>query len=118
MSLTVNISTIAYDPLGYASLTLAHDNGFLDAGRRVNVVPTLDGGVAVDDAGATEADKTFALAVKPRNRAEAEQIQYLTTSYPQLKLAMRGGLFQVVPLSVAFTGVECTWNLRVVARLA
>lgn len=118
MPLTVNIFSPAYDPLGYISVVLAKDDGIRDVGRRVQVVPTLDGSVAVDDAGATDSDRSFNLSIRPKDVLQAQQIQYLTMTHPQLRLAMHDGCYQVVPLSVSFVGVECTWNLRVVARLA
>lgn len=118
MPFTVNIFTASFDPQGFLALSIADNAPLMDAGRRVNVAPTLDGGVAVDDAGATDSDRSFTLTLRPKTQREAEQIKYLTISYPQLRAAFRDGCFQVVPLSVSFTGVECTWKLRVIARLA
>jgi hypothetical protein len=114
----VTVSTLTFDLLGYVSLVLLNDNGFLDVGRRVSIVPTLDGGVAVDDGGATDKDRVLALSVKPKDRLEAEQLQYLTLFHPRLRLGMQSGCFQVVPLSVSFTDIQATWNLRVIEKLA
>lgn len=114
----VTISTFTIDPQGFLALTLTNDTGLRDVGRRVTIVPTLDGSVSVDDGGSTPADRAFALQVRPRDRLEAEQIQYLTQAYPLLQLATREGCFQVVPLSATFSDVSCTWNLRIVAKLA
>lgn len=108
----------SYDPLGFLSLTLADDIGFLNVGRRVNVIPTLDGGVVVDDGGATDKDRTFSLASRLKSRLDAEQIKYMTLNHPQLNVSLRDGCFRTVPLSVEFSDISCTWTLRVIERLA
>lgn len=115
---TVTISTFAIDPLGYISFQLADDASLLTVARRVTFTSTLDGGIAVDDAGASDKDREFPLVVRPKDRLEAEQIKYITLNYPAVRLATREGLFRCVPTRADFSGDQCTWHLRVVGRLA
>lgn len=115
---TVTISTETLDPLGYLQFTLTEDASLLTVARRVTFTSTLDGGIAVDDAGASDKDREFPLVVRPKDRLEAEQIKYITLNYPAVRLATREGLFRCVPTRADFSGDQCTWHLRVVGRLA
>lgn len=55
----VTISAPTFDPLGYVELDATPDSDVTAARRRVSRVATLDGGVAVNDFGASDGDREF-----------------------------------------------------------
>ena len=112
------VSTISYDPLGYLPLNMKDDAALLNVSRRVNFFPTLGGGIVADDAGSSHGDRTFTLEIKPKDRLEAEQIQYLTLMHSRFYLATRNGLFLVVPVAPDYSETTVRWTLRVLEKEA
>ena len=67
--------------------------------RRVNRSETLDGGVAINDFGSTQADRTMYLAWDTMTAAGEQQVKDLVAQNSTLRLAIPEGLFLVAPES-------------------
>ena len=102
--------TAAIDPLG--------SSDFGEVRRRVNRVQTLDGGVAVNDGGTSDGDRTFAVAWRTGPLTREQRIERLVSTYSRLSVSTREGLFAVAPESYRRTAGESKLTLLVVERLA
>lgn len=116
---SVTLSTLTYDPDGYIDLALdVESRGLEDYERRAVVVPTLDGGVALDNMGVFDGARTFDLTVKVESDEEAEQLKTLCRVYPQLNMSHIHGFYRVVPMQYARVISTVTMRFQVLARLA
>ena len=112
------LSTPTYDLDGSIELALtalAEPGG---ARRRVNRIATLDGGVAVNDFGFSDADRTLLLRWKPTDQAQHEDIERLAQTYPLLQVATRGGVYLAAPETYTQGSDESTLRLLVVEKLS
>ena len=107
-----------FDLDGTAAIDPRASSDFGEIRRRVNRVATLDGGVAVNDGGATDGDRTFSVAWRTRALAHEQRIERLVSTYSRLNVATREGFFAVAPESYRRTAGESKLTLLVVERLA
>ena len=114
----VFLSSPTFDLNGTARLTPAPASDFGEVRRRVNRVQTLDGGVAVNDGGACDGDRTLSLQWRPGALGYEQGIEHLVATYPRLYAATRDGFYAVVPESYRRATSESKLVLLVVERLA
>lgn len=107
-----------FDLDGTAAIDPLASSDFGEVRRRVNRVATLDGGVAVNDGGSTDGDRTFAVAWRTGRLPFEQRIERLVSMYSRLSVATREGLFAVVPESYRRLRGESKLVLLVVERLA
>lgn len=114
----VILSTPSYDPDGYLSLHVEETTrGLQDWERRATVIPTLDGGVVVDNLGVFDAGRVIDLTVFVDDDI-AGLLSIIGKAYPLLQLATEEGLFSVVPMNLGRIGNVLTVRLQVKERLA
>lgn len=112
------LSTPVFDPDGFLTLDLEPENtGIYDFTRRASIVPTLDGGAAVDNMGVFDATKVITLTTRLDDET-AVLLAALCRTYERLTLATEGGLFSVVPMQYGRTAGVVSVQLHVIERLA
>lgn len=109
----VSLSALVYDPDGCLDLTLENGSeGIEDGTRRVERVPTLDGGVSMAYGGRVHGDDTLILRVRV-SQSKRETLQHLYDTYPEIRCVTRRGLFLA-----AFDGaLKLTGNLATIRLL-
>lgn len=112
------LSTPTYDPFGHLMLDCLPSQNDGEVRRRVNRSPTLDGGVAVNDFGFSDADRNIELRWELTSRTEAETAQSMVIAYDRLILSTPSGVFLAAPESYSATGQEAVIRLLVVERLS
>lgn len=94
--MSVFLSSLLFDLDGDLELSGAQfSSPFVDdqaAARRVSRTATLNGGAAVVDQGATDADLTFDLNLS-LDEPTAEQLRKMTANHADLSLASKRGFF-------------------------
>lgn len=113
------ISTREFDPDGYVQIeaTVASALGG-ERTRRVNRVTTLDGGVAINDFGYTDGDRTLDLRWTPASEAQERAVERLLRTYPTLCVTVPDGAFLAAPERYTPGTDESTLRLLVVSRLS
>lgn len=91
------LSTPTFDPAGHVGIDCLPTTTHGETRRRMNRIPTLDGGAAFNDFGASEADRTIELKWRPRSAAQEAAIERLAKLYPRLHLATAQGVWLVAP---------------------
>ena len=114
----MHLSTPTYDLDGVVSIEVApQDADFGETRRRMNRVATLDGGVAVNDFGHSEGDRTISLEWAATQQEEAT-VTRMVKLYPRLRLSCRIGFFDVVPESLSFSAGRARLTLLAIQKLS
>jgi hypothetical protein len=94
----IAFATTTLDPLGAFALELSPERYTAgNARRRVQRVPTLDGGVAVIDNGYTEADRTVSLDLRGQEADTLLRCRWLVTMYDRVLVFLPDGAYTAVP---------------------
>jgi len=112
------LSTPAYDFDGVVTLRLSALPQPDGVRRRVNRIATLDGGVAVNDFGFADADRTLLLRWAPTGQAQHAEIDRLVQTYPLLQVATRDGVFLAAPETYVQGTEESSLRLLVTQKLS
>lgn len=113
------LSTRDFDPAGYVQLRVSFVSALGgERARRVGRVATLDGGVALNDFGYTDGDRTIDLRWKPVSDAQERAVERLLRTYPTLCVALPDGAFLAAPERYTPGADESTLRLLVVSRLS
>ncbi len=89
----IALSTLTFDPDGHVVLRELPDSNTRDLRRRTNRLPTLDGGVSLNDAGFSHGDRTFVV----RWRGDDSAVRRLVRLYGRLRVSTRDGVFLAAP---------------------
>lgn len=110
------ISAIDFDPLGYVEIdeTTTSDPGELR--RRITRVATLDGGVALNNFGMTDADRTATVRF-PRTHESFTAATRLFRLYAFAIMSARDGVYRVALSSLSNDGDECVMVVLILERL-
>lgn len=111
----ISISATTYDPVGTIVLKTRLDNAF-QAERRGSVVETLDGGVAVYDAGYSESGKTLTATLSNPNIDQVKTLRYLIAYYTDLVLCCESGAFSA-RISFALNKSVLALSIRILSRI-
>jgi hypothetical protein len=111
------LSAITFDPAGTVPIHTVAGQTLGETRRRMNRVPTLDGGAVFNDFGFSEADRSITLAWLPVSAAAEAAVERLLTLYTQLHLSTPKGFFVVAPEVYTPGDAESTLNLLVVRKL-
>jgi hypothetical protein len=114
----IAISTPSFDLDGHIRLREMPSTDLGHTTRRVNRAKTLDGGVAFNDGGHAEGDRTIVVHWRPGTVAEYAAAQRLVELYPELVVSTRSGVFTAVPSALKYRGREAVMTLLVRERLA
>jgi hypothetical protein len=115
----VTISSPIADPLGHVRLDVSFESSLGgDVVRRVNRVPTLDGGAVVNDFGYSDADRTIDLAWMPTSRAVEDAVVRMLQLYEQIHVSTPAGFFRAAPERYTPGATESRLRLLVLAKLS
>jgi len=112
------LAAVTFDPAGYVELSVLPDTTTGDTVRRVNRVATLDGGVAVNDNGFSEADGTLSLRWTPISRAFEDNVRRMVQSYATVHVSTPAGVFLAAPESYTPSANESTLRLLLLSKLS
>lgn len=112
------LSTPTFDLDGFIELQLSSPAEPSETRRRVTRIATLDGGVALNDFGFTDADRTLLLSWQPTTREQHLDIERLVQTYPQLQVAIASGVYLAAPEVYQQGNDESTLRLLVIAKLS
>lgn len=111
------LSTPYADPTGHVAIRLLPRSEPGELLRRVQRVTTIDGGVAINDFGVCDADRTFVLQFKP-TAALLAKLELMMRLAPTLMLCVREGAFVVVPSSLKPTAREAALTLLATSKVS
>ena len=112
-----SITTLTYDPNGWAELDCLPATTHGETARRLNRVATLDGGAVFNDFGQSEADRTIELRWRPRSAADEARVERLVRLYNRLHLATARGVWLAAPERYVPGANESRLTLLCVAKL-
>jgi hypothetical protein len=115
MMLTLNAPVM--DVSGSVTLRPLPTSDMDEITRRLNRVPTLDGGAVVNDSGHSPADRTFRVRWKITNEAQFRSVQRLVRFYTVLTVSRRDGVFRAAPRSVTQRRGEGDLELLIIEEL-
>jgi hypothetical protein len=104
-----------YDPFGTIELNTINSPGLADRQRRVSIVKTLDGGVAVTDGGLAHGDRRLQIRTQV-SPADAEVLTHLVDTYGEINVSLAEGFFTAVPADVSFRGALATLTLLMISK--
>ena len=114
----VTLATNTYDLDGFIQLKALATSSFGDITRRVNVVKTLDGGVAVNDGGSSQGDRSVLIMWKSKNKNFEDNVARVVENYSRLTMTFHEGAFEIVPTGYNQRGAESVLNLQILSKLA
>jgi hypothetical protein len=110
------LSSITFDLEGTADIDALANSDAGTMTRRTNRVATLDGGVAVNDFGYTDADRD--LTVRMRLTEELDNtLRYIVRNHGQIHVSTSEGFFKAIP-SYSARGAVGTISLSITEQLA
>jgi hypothetical protein len=112
----ITITPINFDPAGPLTISQAPRTDHGDWGRRANRVATLDGGVAVNDFGFSEGDRTVVVRWNCTQAQEA-RAKSIVSTHRLVRLANTDGSFEAVPERFTRSGMEASLTLLITRRL-
>jgi hypothetical protein len=107
-----------FDLDGVVKLRLVSDVEPSETRRRVSRIATLDGGVAINDFGFSDGDRTLLLRWAPESRQQHDDIERMVQLYPLLQVALRSGVYLAAPESYQPGSDESTLRLLVKQKLS
>jgi len=113
----ITITPINFDPAGPLRIRYAPNTDRGDWGRRSNRVATLDGGVAVNDFGFSEGDRTVVVRWRS-TESEELRARSIVQTHRLVNLSMNDGIYEAVPLRVNQSDLETRLTLLITRRLA
>ncbi|MDV7390554.1 hypothetical protein RZS08_04335, partial [Arthrospira platensis SPKY1] len=88
-----HVSALTFDPDGHITIDLLPKTDRGELRRRVSRVATLDGGVAVNNFGFTDADRTLRLHYRRSQRVD-EGLSRLCRLYAFVRVVMHDGVYR------------------------
>jgi hypothetical protein len=114
----ISISTTTFDLNGHIDIDPVIDSPDGETVRRVSRVPTLDGGVATNDRGYSEGDRTLEYFWRPVSRAHNDAIDRIVRLYPQVYVSTPSGVYLAAPQSFTPGVTECSISLLVIEKVS
>lgn len=116
--MTITISALTFDPLGSVTLQPLPSSDIDTLRRRVSRIETLDGGVALNDFGYTDGDRTLQIEFRPRDQAQEDQIKRLLRLHGRVRVSTRDGVYLAAPESYARSrGANASLKLLLLQKL-
>jgi hypothetical protein len=112
------VSAETYDILGHALIEVLPKATPRQIQRRTARVRTLDGGVAVNDGGFSDGDRTIDLAWRPRDEVTHNVVSRLLQLYPRVVVSTAEGVFLAAPETYTPGTDESRLRLLVLSRLS
>lgn len=114
----VSFSVPTYDLDGTIQLEVpASQEGVGNRSRRISVVETLDGGVAVTSNGAGQLGTNITYKFQP-TAAQAATLRHLIETYDILEMANEDGFYTVAPISLNFAPGFATLVVTIITKEA
>lgn len=113
----ISISTPTFDLDGHVLIKTKPEATTGELRRRVSRVPTLDGGVAINDRGFSDGDRDIVVTWYTVSQEHNDLVARLVRLYPLLNVSMRDGFYVAVPESFSPGVKESTLTLLVKSKL-
>lgn len=114
----VVLSSLTFDPAGSVALIVAPGQTFGDTRRRMNRIPTLDGGAVFNDFGYSEADRSITLSWTVRSAAQEALVARLVQLYARVHVATHQGLWLAALEQYTPGATESSLSLLAVDKLS
>jgi hypothetical protein len=114
----IAIASTLFDLTGHIVLHPLPTSAMDEIRRRNNRVSTLDGGVAVNDAGHSPGDRTFRVRWRVRNEAELRAVKRMVRLYSTVIVSRQDGVFLAAPSSVDQRRGEGELELMIIEELS
>jgi hypothetical protein len=112
------LSSLTFDLDGFIEIKASDRMTSGDTRRRVNRIATLDGGVAVNDFGFTDADRTINMVWQPTSRAIEDAVDRMVQLYDRVHVSTRAGVFLAAPETYTPGAAESRLRLLVIEKLS
>lgn len=111
----ITLAAPTYDLNGYLAINARVRQPY-QASRRGSVTATLDGSVAVYDAGYSDADTVFSAQWPAKDKDQLITLRYLIAYYPYLIACVESGCYRV-RVNFTFDRRTVTLSMQVLERL-
>lgn len=112
----VTLTSVDFDPLAVLAVDALPGSEMKTITRRVNRVPTLDLGVAINDRGFSHGDRTFRLRWLS-TRATIDTAAYITRTHSRVRVANDEGVFDALIQDFTPDARESLITLLIIERL-
>lgn len=112
----ITITPINFDPAGPLVIRQAPRTAHGEWGRRANRVATLDGGVAVNDFGFSEGDRTVVVQWRC-SRSQEARAKAIVSVHRLVRLSTTDGSFEAVPQRFTRKNLDASLTLLITRRL-
>lgn len=111
----VTLAALTFDPLGFVQIRALPSSDTRSITRRVNRVATLDGGVAVNDFGFAEGDRSIDIRFRPTREIDAT-IGRMMRLHSRVSLTTDEGVFIVALSAYNAEASEARLSILVLER--
>lgn len=112
----VSITSEVFDPQARLNLNALPTSELGELRRRVNRVPTLDLGVAVNDRGFSHGDRTFTIRWRLTAATDATA-RYITQTHSRVRVSTSQGVFEGVVEQYTPSPTEGVLRILITARM-
>ena len=114
----ISITSTTFDLNGHVEIETLAGTADGETVRRVNRVATLDGGVAINDRGYSEGDRTLEYSWKPVSMAHNAAIERIVKLYPSVYVSTPSGVYLASPQRFTPGVTECSISLLVIDKVS
>lgn len=114
----IHISAKTFDLSGVLDITPLPNSSPGQLTRRVNRVPTLDGGIAVNDGGFSHGDRDVDIIYRPVSTAHDDIARRIVELHSRVCLSLPDGLFEAAPGSFDPAPDQNTFTLLIISKLS
>ena len=114
----ITISSPTFDLDGSVQISPVPESNDGETRRRVNRVATLDGGVAVNDRGYSEGDRTLVYEWRPVSREHNDSIDRIVRLYPRVNVSTPSGVYVAAPQVFTPSPDRCSIILLVINKVS
>lgn len=113
----MHLSALSFDLDGHVTISPGPGTDIGDMTRRTNKVKTLDGGVAMNDAGFSWGDLDSVLIWTTRSREYEGRVGALVRNHGTLRFSNDRGIFLATPERYSVSAGESRLTLSITAKL-
>jgi L-rhamnose isomerase len=113
----VSITSDEFDLDGAILLDVLPESNFGEVRRRVNRIRTIDGGIAVNDFGAWEGDRSITLRWVPTDIDKEIAVAKLTRIHNKIKISVDGQIYLAIPEAYQKSATESRLFVLVIDKL-
>jgi hypothetical protein len=112
------VSSIVWDAQGYVEINAVDSQTTGDMRRRGNRIATLDGGAVTNDAGFSDADRTFEIRWLSTDTSPDDLVARLVRLYGTVQVSVRDGVYTALVESYKPGATEAALRLLVLSKIS